>query len=130
MKTHEMLRASEAELVPVLRDMKIKELERHATKLLNKLGGQYVEVLAVVTQTIPTLNSQENPYQALQQVIRQTVKKPGKDSQSAQFSHAEEGSVENEDDAVFNLVTILMMVIVKKQFLKIHNGQPLNATVH
>src|SRR5690606_21130433 len=105
MKTNELINANESELVPQLRGMKLKELERHATKLLKKLNADYATVLAAVTCTIPDLAKAENAFTKIRQVIRE----------QSEINLEDQG----EEDVV-KRAAVIMMVIIKKQFLKIH----------
>jgi hypothetical protein len=102
MKTNELLSASEAELVPQLREMKTKELERHATKLLKKIGADYAQVLAAVTRVVPQLSAEQNAFARIQETI----------STCAQT---------DADGKVVERAAVIMMIIIKKQFLKIHS---------
>ena len=101
MKTIELINASEAELVPQLRVMKSKELERHATKLLKKIGADYAAVLAAVTREVPELNPGQDAFARIQQTIAIC-------------------SAASADSAIVERAAVIMMVIIKKQFLKIH----------
>jgi hypothetical protein len=108
MKTLELINTPESQLVPQLRQMKIKELERHATKLLSKLGAGYAPVLAAITRAIPDLNKVEGDiFLRFQAVIRQ------------QLSCAD--SAENRE--LIRRLSVIMMLIVQRQFQKIHEGR-------
>lgn len=109
MKTIELLNASEAELVPQLRDMKLKELERHAAKLLKKLNADYATVLAAVTRAVPDLAKTENAFARIQQVIRE----------HSGGNSSEKNDVQDEQHIV-ERAAVIMIVLIKKQFLKIH----------
>lgn len=102
MKTNELMSVSEAELVPQLRAMKAKELERHAAKLLKKIGADYPQVLAGVTRVVPQLNAEQNAFGRIQETI----------SACAQT---------DADGKIVERVAVIMMIIIKKQFLKIHS---------
>ncbi|MCR6651022.1 MAG: hypothetical protein NVV73_05730 [Cellvibrionaceae bacterium] len=102
MKTNELLTASEAELVPQLRAMKNKELERHAAKLLKKVGADYAQVLAAVTKAVPELGAEQNAFARIQEIVRAC------------------GQVD-ADQKIIERVAVIMMIIIKKQFLKIHS---------
>ncbi|SRR5690554_1827662 len=101
MKTNELLTASEAELVPQLRAMKAKELERHATKLLRKIGADYAPVLAAVTRAVPELNAEQNAFARIQETISACGRA-------------------DADRKIIERAAVIMMIIIKKQFLKIH----------
>lgn len=102
MKTNELMAASEAELVPQLRAMKTKELERHATKLLKKIGADYAQVLAAVTKEVPQLTAEKNAFSRIQEIV----------STCGQLG---------ADKTIIERAAVIMMVIIKKQFLKIHS---------
>ena len=105
MKTHELIAMPESELVAQLRQMKIKELERHAAKLLGKLGAEYPPVLAAVTRAVPDLNNgAEDRFDRFQQVISQ------------QFEY--DDSTENRE--LLKRIAVIMMLVIQKQFQKIH----------
>jgi hypothetical protein len=56
MKTLELIRMAEAQLVPCLKEMKLKELEKHGQNLVRLLGGEdYRLVLSRVIKILPTL---------------------------------------------------------------------------
>lgn len=102
MKTIELITSSEADLVPQLRQMKTKELERHAAKLLKKIGADYPRVLAEVTKIVPQLTAEQNAFARIQEAVSACGK--------------------NEPDSkIVERVAVIMMVIIKKQFLKIHS---------
>lgn len=102
MKTNELISASEAELVPQLRAMKGKELERHAAKLLKKIGADYGQVLAAVTRMVPQLNAESNAFGRIQETITAC------------------GNAD-ADKKLVERAAVIMMVIIKKQFVKIHS---------
>ncbi len=102
MKTNELLSASEAELVPQLREMKTKELERHATKLLKKIGADYAQVLAAVTRAVPQLSAEQNAFARIQETIIACAQT-------------------DADKKIVERAAVIMMIIIKKQFLKIHS---------
>lgn len=102
MKTNELLSATEAELVPKLRMMKIKELERHAAKLLKKIGAEYSHVLAEVTKAVPQLGAETNAFGRIQETV----------STCGQA---------DADKKIIERTAVIMMVIIKKQFVKIHS---------
>lgn len=105
MKTHELIAADESKLVPQLRQMKLKELERHAAKILHKLGAEYGPMLAAVTRDIPDIDKAEGgAFARFQEVIRQRLMCT--DTQ--------------ENSELIKRLTVIMVLIVQKQFLKIH----------
>lgn len=102
MKTNDLIAAGEAALVPQLRMMKTKELERHAAKLLKKIGANYAQVLAAVTKAVPELNAEQNAFVRIQQIVSACGRN-------------------NADGKIVERTAVIMMVIIKKQFLKIHS---------
>lgn len=101
------MQASEPELVPLLRKMKLKELERHAEKLAAKYGqSDYGALIRDIIRFIPTLGSDETDrFSAVQTKVREHLR------------------LENDpgySDALQRLTTVLMMIITRK-FQKIHN---------
>lgn len=110
MKTHELLATPESELVPQLRDMKLKELEKHAENLLRRFGQpDYDAVMRALIKAIPTLGaSEQDRYQVVQGLVRSHLALDG------------EAQAENKD--AVQRITVILMVIIKKKFLKIHNG--------
>jgi len=108
MKTHELIAAAESELVPLLRQMKIKELERHAGKLLHKFGAEYSPMLAAVTREIPDLEKDKaQVFARFQEIIRQRLLCAD--------------SAENRE--LIKRLTVIMVLIVQKQFQKIHKSR-------
>lgn len=59
MKTLELIRTPEAQLVHSLKEMKLKELEKHGQNLVRLLGGEdYRLVLRTVIKILPTLTQE------------------------------------------------------------------------
>ncbi|WP_045857483.1 hypothetical protein [Teredinibacter purpureus] len=114
MKTQEFLRTGEAELVPRLKEMKIKELERHAQKILNSYGStDYSTVMKQLIQTIPTLDpADNNRFQIIQDIVSSRVS-------------TVKCSVEPNPDAfrtdIIQRLTVLLTVIITRKFQKIHS---------
>src|SRR5687768_17485298 len=74
MKTLELITAPESKLVPQLRQMKLKELERHATKILHKFGFEYSPMLAAVTREIPDIDQAGGgAFDRFQEIIRRCL---------------------------------------------------------
>jgi hypothetical protein len=108
MKTLELINTPEAQLVPQLRQMKIKELERHADKLLAKFGADYAPILAAVTRAIPDLNKEVGDvFGRLQTLIGEQV--------------SCDDSAESRE--LLRRVAVIMMLIIQRQFQKIHEGR-------
>ena len=111
MKTIDLLSCPEATLTAELKLMKSKELERHTRKLLLKLGiKDYDAVMATVIKAIAKMEaSQDNRFTALQALINSLLVS---DKHKA------------EQKAVVERLAIVMMLLVAKQFHKIHaSGQ-------
>lgn len=109
MKTREILIADEKNVVTRLKTMKIKELERHISKILAQLGQpNYEQVLAVVIKAIPTLSHDHDRLNVLLNLIT---------------SHLPEGKGAAADRANLERLTTLFMVLVSKKFTKILKRQ-------
>ena len=64
MKTREILTADEASLAPKLRELKLKELERHAEKIVEQAKlGDYPTLIGCVIKMTPGLHGQKEPMQ-------------------------------------------------------------------
>lgn len=101
MKTRELLVTPETQLTPKLKLMKLKELERHAQKILAGLGqSNYDLVMNHIIKLIPTLDG-ENQFALVQQAIAELL--PTASNESAQ-----------DKDAITRLTVIVMMVVSKK----------------
>ena len=72
MKTQHVLSATEADLVPELRKMKIKELERHAQKILSQLGEKDFDgVMKNMIQLMQSLEEEGGDrFEKVQQTLR------------------------------------------------------------
>lgn len=110
MKTHEILSAPEAKLAPALADLKIKELERHASKLLSSKGNaDYNAVMQAVIRALPKLESEgQERFKEVQNLIH------------VHFNLASTAVPVSED--VLQRITVIIMVIISKKFDRIHNG--------
>ncbi len=104
MKTLEVLNVSEAELTTEIKQMKLKELERHASKLLKALGQEgYEGALAVVIKAVPKLGeSGKDRFSALQDVIRKLL--PERDTDK------------HHDQHTLERLALIMMVIVTRKY--------------
>ncbi len=71
MKTLELIRAPEAQLVLALKEMKLKELEKHGQNLVRLLGGEdYRLVLRSVIKILPSLSQEPSArFEALNQAL-------------------------------------------------------------
>ena len=106
MKTQDILTLPEAKLAPQLAHLKVKELERHAQKILLKNGGgDYNQLIRTIIQTIPKLSAEsDTPYQEVQKLVR------------AELEHS------YAINDIAERLSVIIMVIVTKKFQKIHNG--------
>ncbi|HEY7772331.1 MAG TPA: hypothetical protein VIC26_04065 [Marinagarivorans sp.] len=104
MKTRDILLSDEKSVTAQLKTMKIKELERHAKKILAQLGQpDYDKVMAAVIKKIPTLNATADRFESVQSVIKGYLP----DQLAASSSSALER------------ITVLITVLVAKKFNKI-----------
>ena len=107
MKTHEILAASEAELSLALKEMKIKEIERHAGKLLARLGQpDFDMVMSAFIKALPKINAQDmDRFEAVQNVLKALVPTASNDSL--------------EDGEAIARLSVMLMVLVSKKYQKI-----------
>lgn len=108
MKTREVLSAPEPQLSGKLKLMKIKELERHAEKILAKFGVvDYQAVVSSVIKVLPNFDPQDPArYQRVQEVVAQKV--------------PETHQAELKRDDALARISIIIVVLITKQFEKIH----------
>lgn len=108
MKTLEVLSASEAELSARLKEMKIKELELHAKKILVKLGQDNFDgVMSAVIKLLPTLeNEGQDRFQEVKSLIRSKLPVASNDSEEA--------------SGMLERLSIIIVVLITKKFQKIH----------
>lgn len=107
MKTLELMQTPESVLAPKLKVMKLKELERHATKMLVNLGQpDYDEVMRVLIRAVPKLDeSKIDRLSAVKNIVRGLV--PTASNQS------------NVDDALIERLTVILVVIITRKLQKI-----------
>lgn len=107
MKTLELIRASEAQLAPMLKDMKLKELEKHGENLVRILGGGngYAEVLRQGIKAIPTLEPGADRFAALQSLLRPQLK------------------LSNEQPDILAKLTVILSLVIAHKFRAIHDGR-------
>lgn len=110
MKTHELLATPESQLVPQLRNMKLKELEKHAEKLLKRFGQpDYDAVMRTLIRAIPELGvNEQDRYQAVQGLVK------------SHLALDDQAQAESKD--AVQRITVILMVIIKKKFMQIHHG--------
>ena len=108
MKTHEVLSSSEAQLTAQLRDMKIKELERHSKKILVTLGQpDFDAVMSAVIKALPEMDQEQaDRFSAVQELIKATLPAASNDSPL--------------DDKLIERLAIIIVVLITKKFQKIH----------
>lgn len=111
MKTLEVLNVSESMLTAEIKSMKLKELEKHAGKLLKALGqNDYDGVLSVVIKAIPKLgDSGKDRFSALQAVIRKML--------------PASGLKRSDDQHTLERLTVIIMVIVSRKYTDILSAQ-------
>lgn len=107
MKTHEIMQMPEAELAPKLKHIKLKELERHAAKILANLGQpDYDEVMRVLIKAVPKLNEDKiDRLTAVKNIVRGLVPTASNDSEV--------------DDHLIERLTVILIVIITKKLQKI-----------
>lgn len=108
MKTRDVLTAPEAELSAQLKAMKIKELDRHAEKILSKFGvNDHQSVISSVITVLPNFDAKDdNRYLRVQEVVAQQIEKVYQES------------LRRGD--VLARIAIIIVVLITKQFEKIH----------
>ena len=111
LKTLEILNLSESELTTEIKKMKLKELEKHAGKLLKALGQEnYSGVLSVVIKAVPKLGQAgADRFQALQEVIRKILPLRGMETR--------------HDQHTLERLALIMMVIVTRKYADILASQ-------
>ena len=104
MKTHEIFTTPEAELAPQLKLLKIKELEKHAQKILKQLGQKnYDVVMSLVIKTIPNLDGDySNRFNELQHFIK------------TQLPSAND--LTTCDEEIIRRLAVIFMLLVSKKF--------------
>lgn len=113
MKTKDVLTAPEPQVVPALKAMKIKELERLAKKVLLKLGKQnYEDVIRKLIKAIPGISqtSSEPPFQTIKALIRDELT---------------QDALQRKDDdlpleQILDRLSVIFMLLISKKFAKIH----------
>lgn len=100
----------ESVLAPKLKLMKLKELERHASKILANLGQpDYGEVMRVLIRAIPKLNDKKiDRLSAVKNIVRGLVPTASNDSQV--------------DDHLIERLAVILVVVITKKFEKIMAG--------
>lgn len=108
MKTREVLAAPEPELSAKLKAMKVKELDRHAEKILAKYGvADHQAVISSVIKVIPDFDAQDpERYRRVQEIVAQKVPEPYRESIQA--------------GDLLPRIAIIIVVLIMKQFEKIH----------
>ena len=111
MKTLEILTSDEALLAPKLKSLKLKELERHADKiLLKKASASYKDVLGTIIKAMPKLEGDtQQKYQVVQAIV---------------FGYFKNFNGSQEEAAkIVERLTVMLMVIIAKKFERIHKRQ-------
>lgn len=109
MKTHEILTLTESELAPKLKQLKVKELERHAQKILKQLGQtNYDQTMSTIIKAIPNLDKNNNSYQELQLLITGLL--------------SSQNTLSTNKTEIISRVTVIIMLLIAKKFDAIHNS--------
>ena len=104
MKTRDIMLSDEKSVTAQLKTMKIKELERHANKILAQLGQpDYDVVMAAVIKKIPALDATADRFEAVQSVVKSHL--------PAEYAASSNPALER--------ITVLITVLVAKKFTKI-----------
>ena len=99
----------ETTLVSSLKAMKTKELERHAEKLLSKMGAcSYQNILATLIRVVPTLDPKADRFVEFKRKL-------------VELEPFSDYSGEDRDKLVDRCAIILMLIITQK-FQKIHQA--------
>ncbi len=90
-------------MAPKLKLMKLKELERHASKILANLGQpDFDEVMRVLIRAVPKLNEDKiDRFNAVKNIVRSVVPTAANESQV-------------DGQLIERLTVILVMIITKK----------------
>jgi hypothetical protein len=106
MKTNQLLEMPEAQLVPLLREMKIKELEKHSEKILARLGQKnYNEIIGGLIRLLPQIEKEgDKRYSLVKGFLTENI-------------NTEEGG------AVVDRLCVVMVLLISKKFLSIHNAK-------
>lgn len=104
MKTTELLAAKEEELTSQLKEMKLKELEKHSQKLLNLLGGgrAHDKILNELIQWMP------------EQEVDTKEMYPQFQTKLKEMLTGSEGSTAYQNGIIEKLSVIQMLIIAKE----------------
>lgn len=110
MKTLELAEMPEAQLVPLLKDMKLKELERHAQKILTNMGQpDYDKVLSVLIRALPKMTGEKiDRFTAVQNVVKGLLPTASNDS--------------SVDSHLLDRLAVILSMIIKRKFDRILSG--------
>ncbi len=105
MKTQQLITLEENKLAPLIKDMKVKELEKHAQKLLGMLGAKEFDamMLAVIKQVQVQASDNQQRFEQMRDLVK---------------AHLPSGDY-HED--ILNRLTVILTVLVTKKFHAIHN---------
>ncbi len=99
MKTSDVLTADSKAVVYQLKKMEVKELERHAKKILVSQGqSDFKAVMAVVIKSIPTLSGDDNRFSTMKTIIKDHIP----------------SQVEPPDELIERLTVIFTVLVAKK----------------
>ncbi len=107
MKTLELIRAPEAQLVLTLKEMKLKELEKHGQNLVRLLGGEdYRLVLRSVIKVLPSLSQEPTArFTSLTQALAPLLPKA------------------HEQADLLAKLSIVLTLVVRLKFTAIHDNR-------
>ncbi|HRH77487.1 MAG TPA: hypothetical protein PK129_09100 [Cellvibrionaceae bacterium] len=107
MKTLELIRTPEAQLVLALKEMKLKELEKHGQNLVRLLGGEdYRLALRSVIKLLPSLSQEPTArFEALTQALAPLLPK----------------ACEQAD--LLAKLSIILTLVVRLKFTAIHENR-------
>ena len=113
MKTQELLKTPESELAPALKTMKIKELEKHARKILTQYGCEsYDKLMVELIKLFQSLPSDGNRFDT----VKQTVVKYLNDSEDSKNG--------------LERLTALITVLITKRFQEVHLNKSSDTPLH
>lgn len=109
MKTHEIITMPEAQLSKHLAACKLKELEKHAQKLIEKhCRGDYATTLRAVIKAVPTLQDGQDKFKHVKDIVHL-------------HGRVGAGQVPIPPD-ILERTTVIIMLIIAKKFEAIHNA--------
>lgn len=112
MKTQELLSTPEAVLVSILKDMKVKELEKHGKKIAKKMGlDDYQELTRHLIKVIPQLNQEDNRFEKIKEQISALINEEKTDIDLEMQEESEKGMLDR--------LTIITTLLISKKLNEI-----------